>query len=208
MPLAVKVVQLQTNLGAHAQRETILSDRRDLDGADLWQMNHKGIRFVIVGKSTMLVVQDAQGIAKGERARVQERVVTHGQGKTAREERVRTEWVGIEALTRYDSYGDAEYTQQAHRRDYLGQPITAVVVRRWDNRVPKGGGTVSLATGDVGDPVALPQTHGGWGERACVLSLAGHGAVYRFSVVADPGCCHAHRGERGGAHLALDSVWN
>jgi hypothetical protein len=174
LPLALKLVkiqeyegswliplleQAQANLGDQAQIETIVIDRGYLDGADLWQVDQKGIRFVIVGKSNMVVVQDAQGIAKGEHARVRERVVRHGHGKTAKEERLRTELVGIEALTSYDSYGQAEQTQQAHRRDYVGQPINAVVVRRWDNRVPQGGGTVYLTNGDVGDPFVIFDTY-------------------------------------------------
>lgn len=174
LPLAMKLVQIQeyegswliplleqaqANLGTHAQIETIVIDRGYLDGEDLWQVDQKGIRFVIVGKSTMAVVQDAQGIAKGERARVRERVVTHGHGKTAQEERLRTELVGIEALTSYDSYGKAEETQHAHRRDYVGQPINAVVVRRWDNHTPKGGGTVYLTNGDVRDPFGIFDTY-------------------------------------------------
>lgn len=72
---------------------------------------------MIVGKATMAVVQDAQGLAKGERAKVRERVVGHGHGKKATQERLRTEVVGVSALTSYDSYGEAEQTQQAHRRD-------------------------------------------------------------------------------------------
>lgn len=62
-------------------------DRGYLDGADLWQVHQNGLLFVIVGKSTMAVVQDAQGLAKGERAMVRERVSSHGHGKTAKEER-------------------------------------------------------------------------------------------------------------------------
>jgi DDE family transposase len=174
LPLALKVVQIQeyegswllplleqaqANLGSAAQIETVVIDRGYLDGADLWQVHRKGWCFVIVGKSNMVVVQDAQGIAKGERARVRERVVRHGHGKTATEERLRTELVGIEALTSYDSYGQGEEVQQAHRRDYVGQPINAVVVRRWDNRVPKGGGTVYLTNGDVRDPFVIFDTY-------------------------------------------------
>lgn len=157
LPLAMKLVkiqeyegrwllplleQAQQNLGSAATIGSVVIDRGYLDGADLWQVHHKGLLFVIVGKSNMAVVQDAQGLAKGERAVVRERVIGHGHGKMAREERLRTELVGIEALTSYDSYGEIEDTQLAHRRDYVGQPINAVVVRRWDNRVPKGGGTV------------------------------------------------------------------
>lgn len=174
LPLAVKVVpiqeyegswliplleQAQANLGTQARIETIVIDRGYLDGADLWQVDQKGIRFVIVGKSNMTVVQDARGIAKGERAQVRERVVTHGHGKTAKEERLRTELVGIEALTSYDSYGDPAQTQQAHRRDYEGKPINAVVVQRWDNRLPKGEGTVYLTNGQVRDPFVIFDTY-------------------------------------------------
>src|SRR5207244_13215236 len=95
--------------------------------------------FVIVCKANIAVVQDAQGLAKGERARVRERLVRHGHGTTASQERLRTEVVGLEALTSYDSYGEAEETQHPGRRDYVRQPIIAVVVRRWDSRLSKGG---------------------------------------------------------------------
>ena len=30
--------------------------------------------------------------------------------------------------------GNPQQTQYAHRRDYVGQPINAVVVRKWENR--------------------------------------------------------------------------
>jgi hypothetical protein len=173
LPLAMKLVpiqeyegrwlvplleQAQRNLGTHAHIGTIVIDRGYLDGEDLWHVHQLGVRFVIVGKANMAVVQDAHGLAQGERARVRERVVRHGHGKTASEERLRTEVVGLEALTSYDSYGAAEETHHAHRRDYEGQPINAVVVRRWDNRVPKGGGTVYLTNAPVNDPFTVFDT--------------------------------------------------
>ncbi len=74
-------------------------------------MHRQGIIFVVVGKTHMAVTQDAQALAKGERGQVRERVVRHGHGKTAREERLRTELVGIEGLTTYDAYGDPEQTR-------------------------------------------------------------------------------------------------
>jgi len=174
LPLAIKLVsiqeyegrwlvplleQAQRNLGTHAHIGTIVIDRGYLDGQDLWQVHQLGVRFVIVGKANMAVVQDAHGLAQGERARVRERVVRHGHGKTASEERLRTEVVGLEALTSYDSYGAAEQTQHAQRRDYEGQPINAVVVRRWDNRVPKTGGTVYLTNAPVSDPFTIFDTY-------------------------------------------------
>jgi len=174
LPLAMKVVkiqeyegswliplleQAQRNLGEHAHIDTIVIDRGYLDGDDLWQLHQRGILFVIVGKANMAVVQDAQGLAKGERAVVRERVVGHGHGNKATQERLRTEVVGIAALTSYDSYGEAEQTKSAQRRDYVGQPINAVVVRRWENRVPKGGGTVYLTNGEVSDPFRIFDTY-------------------------------------------------
>src|SRR5712671_1250371 len=108
LPLAMKLVpiqeyegrwlvplleQAQRNLGTHAHIGTIVIDRGYLDGEDLWQVHKLGVRFVVVGKANMSVVQDAQGLAKGERARIRERVVRHGHGKTANEERLRTEVV-------------------------------------------------------------------------------------------------------------------
>jgi len=170
LPLAMKVVkiqeyegrwlvplleQAQRNLGTRGRIGTIVIDRGYLDGQDLWQVHQLGVRFVVVSKANMVVTQDAQALAKRERVHVRERVVRHGYGKTAKEERLRTELVGLEALTTYDSYGAPEQTQHAHRRDYEGQPINAVVVRRWDNRVPATEGTVYLTNGSVSDPFVV-----------------------------------------------------
>ena len=174
LPLAMKLVpiqddegkwlvplleQAQQNLGTAAHIETIVADRGYLDGEDLWRVHQKGVIFVICGKATMAVTQDAQGLAKGERASVRERVVRRGHGKTATEQRLRTELVGVEALTSYDQYGDAAYTQNAHRRDDVGQPISAVVVRTWENRVPTTGGTVYVTNGEVRDPFVVFDTY-------------------------------------------------
>jgi len=174
LPLAMKLVsiqdyegkwliplleQAQQNLGTHASIETIVVDRGYLDGEDLWRVHQKGVIFVICGKASMAVTQDAQGLAKDERASVRERVVHHGHGKTTTDQRLRTELVGLEALTSYDQYGDAAYTHNAHRKDYVGQPINAVVVRKWENRSPKTGGTVYLTNGEVRDPFVVFDTY-------------------------------------------------
>src|SRR5947209_7719204 len=176
LPLAMKLVpiqeyegkwlvplleQAQHNLGTQAHIETIVVDRGYLDGEDLWRVHQLGVVFVICGKASMAVTQDAQGLAKAERASVRERVVRRGHGKSASEQRLRTELVGIEALTSYDQYGDAASTQYAHRTDYVGQPINAVVVRKWENRIPTTGGTVYLTNGAVRDPFVVFDTYDG-----------------------------------------------
>jgi hypothetical protein len=174
LPLAMKLVQIQEyegrwllplleqaqrNLGTRGHIQTIVIDRGYLDGEDLWQVHQLGVIFVVVSKSSMVVTQDAQALAKRERAKVRERLVRHGHGKTAREERLRTELVGIAGLTTYDSYGDPDQTQHAHRRDYQGPPINAVVVRRWDNRAPATDGLVYLTNGSVSDPFVVFDTY-------------------------------------------------
>jgi hypothetical protein len=174
LPLAMKLVsiqeyegkwliplleQAQRNLGTYGRIGTIVVDRGYLDGEDLWHVHQKGIIFIICGKSSMAVTQDAQGLAKAERAVVRERVVRRGQGKTAKDQRLRTELVGLEALTSYDQYGEAQDTQHAQRRDYVGQSLNAVVVRKWENRVPQTGGTVYLTNGEVRDPFVVFDTY-------------------------------------------------
>lgn len=174
LPLAMKVVQIQeyegrwlvpllaqaqANLGTRGRIRTIVIDRGYLDGEDLWQVDQLGVLFVVVGKTNMAVTQDAQALAKRERVHVRERVVRHGHGKTATQERLRTELVAIEGLTTYDDYGDPQQTQYAHRRDYQGRPINAVVVCRWDNRVPATDGTVYLTNGPVSDPFVVFDTY-------------------------------------------------
>ena len=174
LPLSMKVVTIeayegrwllpllelaQRNLGIRGHISTIVIDRGYLDGEDLWQVHSQGIIFVVVGKANMVVTQDAQALAKRERVQVRERVVRHGHGKTATQERLRTELVGIAGLTTYDSYGEPEQTQYAHRRDYEGQPINAVVVRSFDNRAPAKDGMVYLTNGPVSDAFVVFDTY-------------------------------------------------
>src|SRR5437660_9088841 len=95
LPLAMKLVpiqeyegkwlvplleQAQQNLGTQAHIGTIVVDRGYLDGEDLRRVHQKGVIFVICGKSSMTVTQDAQGLAKAERAVVRDRVVRRGHG--------------------------------------------------------------------------------------------------------------------------------
>src|SRR3989454_2404162 len=103
LPLAMKVIkiqeyegcwlvplleQAQRNLGTRGRIGTIVIDRGYLDGQDLWQVRKLGVIFVVVSKANMAVTQDAQALAKRERVRVRERVMRHGHGKTATQERL------------------------------------------------------------------------------------------------------------------------
>lgn len=109
--------QVHATVGVPAQSAMVVSDRRDLDGAEVWQVHHAGLRCVIVGASTMAVVQDAQGLATEERTVVRGRVVSHRHGTQATHERVRTAVVRLPTMTSSDSSGQVEETPDAHRRD-------------------------------------------------------------------------------------------
>jgi hypothetical protein len=82
--------------------------------------------------------------------------VRHGQGNTARTERLETEVVGITGLTTYDQYGTPEHERRANRRDFQPNPINAVVVRRWNGKeYGPGGKTVFLSNAPVAKPLQV-----------------------------------------------------
>jgi hypothetical protein len=174
IPLAVKVVPIQeheilslralvtqarTNLGGHARLHKVVFDRGFLDGTDLWWLDQHGIMFVVPAKANMAVTADARAqAAAGEGITVGRRVhtVRHGQGKTARTERLETEVVGITGLTTYDQYGTVEHGRYHNRRAFQAHPINAVVVRQWDGRdYGPGGKTVFLTNAPVDRPLRL-----------------------------------------------------
>jgi len=90
--------------------------------------------------------------------------------------------VGIEGLTTYDAYGDPQQTQYAHRH-YQGQPINAVAVRRWDNRVPATDGTVYLTNGSVSDPFMVFDRYD---CRSVIENGIFKEGKYPFSALAKP----------------------
>ena len=174
IPLAVKVGQIQehethwtralvtqarANLAGHARLHKVVFDRGFLDGTDLWWLDQQGLSFVVPAKTNMAVTADARAqAAAGEEVTVGRRAhtVRHGQGKTARTERLETEVVGITGLTTYDQYGTPEHERQANRRDFQPNPINAVVVRQWNGKdYGPGGKTVFLTNAPVEKPLQV-----------------------------------------------------
>jgi hypothetical protein len=120
MPLAVTVGQIQEhethwtralvtqarlNLQGYARLHKVVFDKGFLDGTTLWWLDQEEITFVVPAKPNMAVTADAraqaaadEGLTVGRRVNI----VRHGQGKTARTERLETEVVGIPRLTTYD----------------------------------------------------------------------------------------------------------
>jgi len=136
------VRQAHENLGTAARITTVVIDRGDLDGEDLWALDRLDLTFVIVAKDNMAVTEDARNLAVAGEGHLRERVevIRHVHGRTATTEQRRTRLVGVEALTTYDTYGDAAHARQRNRKDFDGHPINAVVVLRWGDRTYPDGG--------------------------------------------------------------------
>jgi hypothetical protein len=151
------VTQACLNLQGDARLHKVSFDQGFLDGATLWWLDQQGIRFVVPAKANMAVRADARSQATaGEGVTVGRRVhtVRHGQGRTARTERLETEVVGITGLTTDDQYGTPEHGRQANRRDFQANPINAVVGRQWQGKdYGPGGKTVFLTNASVEKPL-------------------------------------------------------
>ena len=151
------VTQARANLAGYARLHKVVFDRGFLDGTDLWWLDQQGLTFVVPAKTNMAVTADAraqamagEGITRGRRVHT----VRHGQGRTARSERLETEVVGITGLTTYDQYGPPEHGRQANRRDFQANPLNAVVVRQWNGKdYGPGGKTVFLTNASVQQPL-------------------------------------------------------
>jgi hypothetical protein len=153
------VTQAQMNLAGYARLHKVVFDKGFLDGTTLWWLDQREITFVVPAKANMAVTADARAQATaGEEMTVGRRghTVRHGQGKTARTERLETEVVGIAGLTTYDQYGTLGHERQANRRDFHPNPINAVVVRRWKSKDygPRGK-TVFLTNASVANPLQV-----------------------------------------------------
>jgi Transposase DDE domain len=152
MPLAVKVAkihehealwtralvtQARMNLADSARLHRVVFDTGFLDGTTLWWLAQHAVTFVVPAKANMAVTADARAqTAAGEEVAVGRRAhtVRHGQGKTARTERLETAVVGITGLTTDDQYGTPEHERHANQRDFQPNPINAVVVRKWKGK--------------------------------------------------------------------------
>jgi hypothetical protein len=172
IPLAVKVMQIQehealwtralvtqarANLAGSARLHKVVFDKGFLAGTDLWWLDQQGLLFVVPAKDNMAVTADAHALAAaGEEVTVGRRVhtVRHGQGKTAWNERLETEVVGLTGLMTYEQYGTEEHGRYHNRRDFKPNPINAVAVRKWKGKdYGPGGKTVFLTNAAVQQPL-------------------------------------------------------
>jgi len=124
------------NLGPDVVR-VLLIDAGFLDGATLWTLKHElKIDFVVPSKAKMHVTSDAQALCR--RPADRETVFPAERlGEPTPERAGTVRWagqvavVGVAALGSYDQYGTAAHAAQANRKDFVANPINAVVVTAW-----------------------------------------------------------------------------
>lgn len=167
--VAVRVVQIQEhesqftrsllqqgtqNLG-EGGIQVLLIDRGFLDGLTLWQIkNDDGIDFVIPVKSNMHVSSDGRAFLK-QKPDGEYIFATERPGKGLKQTG-HVKLIGIRSLTTYDQYGDEEHQQLSNRADFKGNPINAIVVTEFGNKVySHDKAKVFLTSLPVCDPLAV-----------------------------------------------------
>jgi hypothetical protein len=155
------VRQAIANVGDGVIKDLVL-DRGFLDGPDLWVLKHQwGIDFVIPAKDNMHITADARALARqeadGESIVGAARRGTEKQTKTGRiswEGQVTV--VGVATLRSYDQFGNDEHAKQANRTTFVGNPLNAVVVTKWQGEAyPKGEEKVFLTSSSIARPLEV-----------------------------------------------------
>jgi len=144
LPLALRFATIETDdlhyarelieqaletLGNHARVVSVALDRAFIDGTFLWWLHaDKQITFYIPAKKSMNVYPDALSLVQGGIRQMRERKRSAGAGKNRRQVIDRWEVVGIEALHSAGFYGPQGSGSHENRKDFVANPINAVVV--------------------------------------------------------------------------------
>jgi hypothetical protein len=155
------VRQARANLGPDVLR-VLLIDAGFLDGETLWTLKHDlKLDFVVPSKAKMHVTTDAQALSRQPADR--ETVFpAERPGAPHQKHDGTVQWVGqvtvvgVAALGSYDQYGTAAHTAGANRKDFVANPINAVVVTQWAGYVfEPGKEPVFLTSLSVRAPLAV-----------------------------------------------------
>jgi len=123
------ITQAVSNLGSHAQIVSVALDRGFLDGQDLWWLHDQmHIKFYIPAKTNLAVYKDALSLVGTGivQTRQQDRTVGSGKNKKSVMDSWKVE--GIEGLTSAGFYGEKGSGSHENRKDFVPNPINAVVV--------------------------------------------------------------------------------
>ncbi len=122
------IQQAITNLGEHAQINSIAMDRGFMDGTLLWWLHSIGIIFYIPAKTNTDVSKDALSlIGNGHcQTTTEERSSGYGNNKTTTADYWKVE--GIDALTSAGFYGPLGSGSHENKKNFVPNPINAVIV--------------------------------------------------------------------------------
>ncbi len=160
------IQQAVNNLGSHANIVSVAMDRGFMDGQLLWWLNTEmHIIFYIPAKTNMNVYEDALSMVSTGIVQTRERKRTVGAGKNKKTVTDRWEVVGIEALTSAGFYGELGSGSHENRRDFVPNPINAVVVLHdpYVENNPNSDTLVILTNGSVKKPLKI---YDGYDERS------------------------------------------
>jgi hypothetical protein len=164
--LAKEVIQQAiSNLGDRVKMVSIALDRGFMDGSLLWWLERKGITFYIPAKSNMIVYEDAISLIDNGIFAQRERKRCLGSGKNKKTVLDRWEVVGIEGLTSAGFYGELASGSHQNRKDFLANPINAVVVLHdpYKENNPNSKTMVILTNDSVKKPLKV---YDGYDERS------------------------------------------
>ena len=125
----------------------LLVDRGFIDGQLLWSVKHDlKIDFIIPARTDMQITVDARSF----RGMKDKDMIFYGKSK-------KVSVLGIKELTTYDQYGDEEHNKKnRHDKDFVGNPLNAVVVTEWDGKKYSAGDEkVFLTTLSVRQPLKI-----------------------------------------------------
>lgn len=134
----------------------LLIDRGFIDGETLWKIKKEyNIDFIVRVRYNMEIAKDARAF----------RHLLPDDKSLFYEERVekdkKVEVMGISSLTTYDQYGDEEHVAKRYRKDFVGNPINAVVVLCWDGKeYEEGHEPVFITSLKINSPLEIIDKYG------------------------------------------------
>ena len=160
------VQQAVDNLGDNARIVSLAFDRGFIDGAFMWWLhNDMDIKFYVPSKTSMNVYKDALSLADSGIRQIRERERSVGKGKNRSFVLDRWEIVGLQGLRSAGFYGELGSGSHENRKDFVPNPINAVVVLDdpYKQNNPGSDTMVILTNGPVDKPL---DTYDGYDLRS------------------------------------------
>jgi hypothetical protein len=162
------VAQAIENLAGHARISSLAFDRGFLDGRFWWWVHQQAITFYVPAKTSLRVYADALCLASAQEPTRRDRQRFEGYGKNRRALTDRWEVVGLTGLTSAGFYAELGSGSHENRKDFVPNPINAVVVRDdpYRQQNPNASPLVVLTNGAVAGAGAAFAVYDGYDARS------------------------------------------